>query len=338
MGLSPVLFKEFAMIFGQPLNLWWLLLLTGLIPLEAALWQEKQALIAKLFPGELAGLMLRQWDRRQHLIRRALFILALFFLVLALARPQWGKKTEVSGRLGIDVMIAIDVSKSMLAQDLTPNRLENAKASLNLIIDELAGNRIGLAAFAGTGFVNCPLTTDIGAAKLFLQSIDPDLIPDPGTDIGSAIQACVKAFGKSNNSKVIILLTDGEELSGSALAAAELAASENIKIFAVGIGSLNGSPIPDNGGFKKDKEGNLVLSRANPQLLNLLAEKTGGRAFMISQDRTGFQKLFAAISALPKQRLRQSLAYEYQDRFQLFIFLGLVCLAAEMLISERKNA
>jgi len=325
-------------IFGQPQNLFWLLLLLGLIVLELFLWRKKQALIAGLFPGELAGLMLRQWDRRKSIFRRVLFCLAIFFLVLSLSRPQWGKKIEVSGRLGIDVMIAMDVSKSMLAQDLLPNRLQNAKASLNLIIDELAGNRIGLVAFAGTAFVNCPLTTDVGAVKLFLQSIDPSLIPQPGTDIDSAIRACIKAFGKSNNSKVIILLTDGEELSGSALAAAELAAQEKIKIFAVGIGSLDGSPIPDDGGFKKDKAGNIVLSRANPELLDMLAEKTGGRAFMISQDQTGFQKLFAAVSALPKQRLQQSLAYQYQDRFQLFIFLGLLCLAAEMLISERKNA
>ncbi len=324
------------MIFGEPINLWWLLIVIVLIGLEIILWNKKRQLIVGLFPGELAGLMLRNWDKRKNLIKRLLFVLAIFFLILALARPQWGQKTEISGRMGIDVMIAIDVSKSMLAQDLSPNRLENAKSSLNLIIDELAGNRIGLAAFAGSSFVNCPLTTDVGAVKIFLKSIDTELIPNPGTDIGDAIQTCVKALGKSTNSKVIIILTDGEELTGSALDAAEIAKKEGIRIFAVGIGSVEGAPIPAEGGFKKDKEGNVILTRVNQELLQALSEKTGGRAFLINQDRIGFQKLFAAISALPKQRLKNSMAYQYQDRFQIFVFLSLFCLIAEMLIPERK--
>ena len=136
---------------------------------------------------------------------------------------------------------------------------------------------------------------------------------------------------------MIILLTDGEELNGSALAAADFAQKEGIRIFAVGIGSLEGAVIPAGGGFKKDKEGNVILSHANPQLLNALAGKTGGQSFMVSQDQTGFQKLFAAISLLPKQRLKQSIAYQYHDRFQIFIFLSLLCLVAELLISERKK-
>jgi Ca-activated chloride channel family protein len=324
-------------IFGEPLYLWLLLVLIGLIALEILLWNKKQKLISRLFPGDLAELMLGHWNKRNHLIKQALFVLAVFFLFIVLARPQWGQKTEVSGRMGIDVMIAIDVSKSMLAKDISPSRLENAKSSLNMIIDELAGNRIGLAAFAGSSFVNCPLTTDIGAVKLFLKSIDTDLIPDPGTDIGGAIQTCIKAFGKSSNSKVIILLTDGEELSGSAVAAAETAQKEGIRIFAVGIGSLEGAPIPVEGGFRKDREGNVILTRANPELLKALSEKTGGQSFMISSDQAGFQKLFTAISLLPKQRIKQSMVYQYHDRFQIFVFLSLLCLVAEMLISERKE-
>lgn len=325
------------MIFGAPINLWWFLILGGLICLEILLFRKKQELLSKLFPGNLSGLMLRQWDRNKYLIKHILFMLAIFFLILSLSRPQWGRKTEVLSRPGIDVMIAIDVSKSMLAQDISPNRLANAKTSLGLLIDELAGNRIGLVAFAGSSFINCPLTTDIGAIKIFLDSLDPDIIPNPGTDIGGAIQTCVKSFGGSNNSKVIILLTDGEDLDGLALDAADLSARAGIRIFAVGIGSLDGAPIPASGGFKKDKEGNIVLSRVNPELLNALSEKTRGRAFLISQDQTGFQKLFAAIAALPKQRLKQSITYQYQERFQIFVLLTIILLAAEMLISERKN-
>jgi Ca-activated chloride channel homolog len=323
-------------IFGEPLNLWFLLLVMGLISLEALLWKRKCELIARLFPGDLTALMLRRWSKKKYLIKRVLWGLAIFFLILALTRPQFGRGSETVDRLGIDIMIAMDVSKSMLAQDLSPNRLENAKNYLNLIIDELTGNRIGLVAFAGSSFINCPLTTDVGAVKIFLRSIDTELIPNPGTDIGSAIHACLKAFGKSRNSKVVILLTDGEDLTGSALAAAELAAKEGVRIFAVGIGSLEGAPIPTEGSFKKDKQGNVILTHVNPELLEVLSEKTGGRAFIVNQDRTGFQKLFAAVSVLPKQKLRHSLAYKYQERFQIFIFLSLLCLIAEMLISERR--
>jgi Ca-activated chloride channel homolog len=337
MVIPPVLFKEVAVIFAQPVNFWLLALVLTLIVLEIVLWRRRRKLISTLFPGELAELMLRNWDKRKFIIKRILFVLAIIFLVAALARPQWGKKIHTEGRMGIDVMIAVDVSKSMMAKDLSPNRLENAKSSLNLIIDELAGNRIGLVAFAGSSFVNCPLTTDVGAVKIFLKSIDTELIPTPGTDIGGAIEACIKAFGKSNNSKVIILLTDGEELTGSALTASELAQKESIRIFAVGIGSLEGAPVPAGGGFKKDKDGNVILTRANPELLKALSDKTGGQSFMISQEQTGFQKLFAAISLLPKQQLKQSLAYQYHDRFQIFIFLSLLCLLVEILISERKK-
>jgi Ca-activated chloride channel homolog len=335
--VSPFLFEEFAMIFSEPIYLLLLLAVIGLIVLEIILWIKKKKLIAVLFPGELTNLMFKNWNKKYYFIRTGLFVLAILFLILAIARPQWGQKTEISGRKGIDVMIAIDVSKSMLAADLTPTRLENAKSSLNLIIDELAGNRIGLVAFAGAGFINCPLTTDVGAVKTFLKSIDTDLIPDPGTDIDSAIRECIKAFGKSTNSKVIILLTDGEELTGSAVSAAELAEKEGIQIFAVGIGSPEGAPIPAAGGFRKDKNGNIIMTRVNLELLKVLSEKTGGRSFLISQDRTGFQKLFTAIALLPKQRLEQSVAYQYQDRFQIFIFLSLLCLIAEMLIPERKS-
>ena len=337
MVIPAFLFEEFAVIFGEPLDLWLLLSVIILIALEILIWRRRQKMISGLFPGELADLMLRKWSRKKHWLKQVLFILAIFFLIIALTRPQWGQKTEISGRMGIDVMIAIDVSKSMLAKDLSPNRLENAKNSLNLIIDELAGNRIGLISFAGSSFVNCPLTMDIGAVKIFLKSIDTDLIPDPGTDIGGAIEAGIKAFGKSNNSKVIILLTDGEELTGSALKAAELAQKEGIRIFAVGVGSVEGAPIPFENGFKKDREGNIILTRANPELLRALAEKTGGQSFMISHDQAGFQKLFTAISLLPKQKLKQSMVYQYQDRFQIFIFLSLLCLVAEILISERKK-
>lgn len=325
------------MIFGEPINLWWLLIVMVLVCLEILLWMKRRQLIFRLFPGELSCSMFRQWDKNKSLLKHSLFILAIFFLIIALTRPQWGKKIEISSQKGIDIMIAIDVSKSMLAKDLSPNRLENAKTSLNLLLDELAGNCIGLVTFAGTSFVNCPLTTDIGAVKIFLKSIDTELIPNPGTDIGKAIKTCVTAFGKSHNSKVIILITDGEELTGSAIDAADFAAREGIRIFAVGIGTLDGALIPTANGFKKDYAGNVVLSRANPELLHTLAEKSKGRAFLITQEQTGLQRLISAVSSLPGQQLKHQTTYQYQNRFQIFLCLVVMLLATEMLITERKK-
>ncbi len=334
------------MIFGNAVYLWSILAVIGLIILEVFLYKKRQQQLEALFPGDLKSLMLKNWDKNKHIIKIILFVLAIFFLTIALARPQWGKKTQITGRRGIDVIIAIDTSKSMLAEDLKPNRLENAKTSLALLTEQLAGNRVGLVAFAGQApygaLVQCPLTTDIEAIKLFLNSIDTNLIQTPGTNINDAIKTSIKAFGKTKNSKAIILLTDGEQLDGNALAAADEAARNNIRIYAVGIGSLDGATIPvfDNRGnrvgVKKDK-GEVVLSRANPELLTMLAQKTKGRSFMITNDTNGFQKLFAAISSLPKQNLKNSAAYQYKDRFQVFIFLSLLCLVVEMMISERRK-
>jgi len=330
-------------IIGNPRILWLLILLIGLIAAEYRLWKDKLRILSGLFPGDLENIMLGQWDRKKHLIRLALFWAAIFLLIIAMAAPEWGKKEQASNLSGIDAMIAVDVSKSMLAEDLLPNRLSNAKTSLNLLMDQLAGNRVGLVGFAGSSFINCPLTTDIGAAKMFLDSINTDLIPNGGTDIGGAIEKCVQAFGRSVNSKVIILLTDGEDLGGSALSAADLAAKEGIRIFAIGIGSPAGALVPvydENGkrsGFKKDEKGEPVLSRVDTGLLREIAQKTGGQAFLVSENSSGFQNLFAAISALPKHKLSGRLAYQYEERFQIFLFLCITCLAAEMLISERKN-
>ena len=330
------------MIFGNAVYLWLLLLVVGLVALEIFSSRKRQELLNQLFPGDLKSLMLKNWDKNKHIVKIVLFILAIFFLSISLSRPQWGKKTDLSGRRGIDVIIAIDTSKSMLAEDLKPNRLENAKTSLGLLAEELAGNRVGLVAFAGRAFVQCPLTTDIEAIKLFLNSIDTNLIQTPGTNISDAIRTSIRAFGKTKNSKAIILLTDGEQLDGNALSGADEAARDNIRIYAVGIGSLDGATIPvfDNRGnrvgIKKDK-GEVVISRANPELLNMLAKKTKGRAFMITEGTNGFQKLFAAISSLPKQNLKNQAAYQYKDRFQIFIFLSLLCLVTELMVSERRK-
>jgi Ca-activated chloride channel homolog len=184
---------------------------------------------------------------------------------------------------------------------------------------------------------------DIGAVLMFLESVGPDLIPVPGTDIGSAIRTAINAFGQSGTGKAIVLITDGEDLLGGARSAADEAASKGIRIFPVGIGSEGGEPVVDVDeegnvrGFKKDKKGEIVVSRLDVNLLNEIAKKTGGQAFFVTDRGTSLSNLMGAVALLPKSQIKHQSNYGYQEQFQIFIFLSLVCLLAEFLMTERKK-
>jgi len=330
-------------IFQNPVQLFWLLALAMLIVHDRFHQKKRDGLMSHLFGAELAPLMLSRFDPKARTMKRLLFYLALFFLILALAQPQWGKRQETVSASGIDVVIAVDVSKSMNAADLKPTRLMNAKVALDLISGGLAGDRLALVAFAGSSFIECPLTPDVGAVQMFLGDLTTDLIPVGGTDIGSAIRTSILAFGESKASKAIILITDGEDLSGGARGAADEAASRGIRIYPVGIGTAAGNPVPaqdDSGnqtGYKKDKSGQIVVSRLDEQLLNDIAQKTGGSAFFAGDKGSTLPQLMAAVAALPRSPLSRSSGYEYADRFQWFLFISFICLAFELLISERKK-
>ena len=315
------------MILINAVHLLWLLVLAVLIILEFLFLKRREKDLNLLFKRELRELMLKQWDARKFYLKKVLFFLALFFLIIALAQPQWGKREETLARPGIDVIFAIDVSRSMLAEDLRPNRLENAKGALAMLSDQLAGNRLGLLAFAGSSFLECPLTADIGAVKLFLEAVTPDLIPVPGTDIGGAMRTAVRAFGESKNSKAVILITDGEDLYGGALAAAKEAAGSGVRLYPVGIGTELGAPVPGKPS---------VVSRLDARLLTEMARSTGGSAFFVGERGTALPGLMAAIASLPRQSIKQLLAHEYNDHFQIFILLSILCLLAEFVIMERK--
>ncbi|KAF0133002.1 MAG: uncharacterized protein FD145_1477 [Candidatus Saganbacteria bacterium] len=323
------------MIFSNPMHLLWIIILAGIIIYDYFTGGKK--LFSPLFEKELYPVMLKNWDEKMFYIKKGLFYSAIFFLIIAMSQPQWGKKDEILSAPGIDIVFAIDVSKSMLAKDLKPNRLENAKSSLNLLLDQLAGNRLALVAFAGTSFIECPLTSDIGAVKLFLSSIRPDLIPVPGTDIGGAIKTSARAFGESKNSKAIILITDGEDLAGNA------ASVKGIRIYPIGIGTSLGEPVPEideNGnevGVKRNEKGEVVVSRLDEKLLNEIARNSGGQAFFVGDRGSTLPELMGAIAMLPKQKIKGSFSSEYNDHFQIFIFLSIICLAAEFILTSRRK-
>ena len=314
-----------------------------------------------LFYEELNNVMLANWDRNKHNIRKILYFAAMFFISIALSDPRWSRKSEKDQPpdftgYGTDIVIAVDVSKSMLASDLKPNRLENAKSALNLILNSkiISGNRVGLVSFAGSSFIQCPLTTDINALSLFVEELKPDLIPIGGTDIGGAIRTCLKTLGESPvPSKSIILITDGEDTGNDALAATEEAALQKVKIFTIGIGSELGETLPEldeNGnltGVKRDKNGNIVISRLDSNLIKTIAQKTGGNYYIVEANSTGntnissiLSGIWTSLSAIPKQKIKFHISpvYEYKERFQIFLVIGILCLMGEFILSERKKS
>jgi Ca-activated chloride channel family protein len=263
---------------------------------------------------------------------------------VALANPQIGTKLEEVTRQGVDIIIAVDVSKSMLAEDITPNRLEKAKHAIGRFLDLLEGDRIGLVAFAGMAHVQCPLTLDYSAAKLFLSVIDPALIPQPGTAIGEAIKSATKAFNaQERKHKVLILITDGEDHEADPLEATKEAGQQGVIIYTVGIGSPQGVPIPEYNqagsqiGFKKDRQGSVVTTKLDIYTLQKIAFETGGKYYLASSSESELDEIYDEITSLEKKELVSKQFSQYEDRFQIFLAIGFLLLVAEILIPERRK-
>jgi Ca-activated chloride channel family protein len=274
----------------------------------------------------------------------ALIILAYCSLVIALANPQIGTKTEEVKREGIDIMVALDVSTSMLAEDIKPNRLEKAKHEVSKLIELLKGDRIGLVAFSGMAHVQCPLTLDYSAARLFLSIIDTDLIPQPGTALGDAIRTSLKSFNREERKhKVLILITDGEDHESKPLEAAEEAEQEGVIIYTVGIGSPQGVPIPlynrsgFQTGFKKDRSGSVVTTKLDVTTLQKVAFQTGGKYYLASSGEAELDEIYDEIASLEKKELVSRQFSQYEDRFQIFLIIGFILILLEYLLPERKK-
>lgn len=290
----------------------------------------------------LEKLMIYSNTGRQN-IKIFLVVSSLFLFLVALARPQIGTKLEEVKREGVDIFVAIDVSLSMIAEDIKPNRLEKAKHEVANLVNRLEGDRIGLIAFSGEAFVQCPLTLDYGATKMFLDIIDPNLIPVPGTAIGKAIEKSIQSFVETERKhKVLILITDGEDTVEDPMKMAEVAEKEGIVIYTVGIGSPQGQPIPlyDNAGkqvgYKKDKQGNVVTSKLDELALEKIALQTSGKYYN-ANDKLELDKIYDAIGSMEKKELSSRIFSQYEDRFQYFLALGLFLLLVDVLLPERKR-
>lgn len=318
------------------LHLLWLLPLLVVFYIFA--FKAKKRALARFGNPELLKKLSRNTSRGRQIAKIALVLSSMFFFILALARPQIGSKIEEVKREGIDVMVAMDVSNSMLARDIPPSRLDKAKHVVETFISRLRGDRIGLIAFAGDAFVQCPLTLDYGAAKIFLDIMSPDLIPTPGTAVGKAIGKAIEAFDqKDRKYKVLVLITDGEDHGEDVMKYAEEAERQGIIIYTVGIGSPEGQPIPESeaGGFKKDRKGDVVITKLDEFTLEKVALQTNGKYYRASSGEAELDAIYDDIGKMEKKELGSFQFSQFEDRFQYFIAIALLLLLLEFVLPER---
>ena len=322
--------------------LWGLLL----IPLLALffVWSRisRRRALKKFGQQEILGQLMPYSSGTRPVVKFIILMLALAFFIVGIARPQFGSKLKTEKREGVELMIALDVSNSMMAEDIQPNRLERAKRAISRLVDRLKDDKIGLIVFAGDAYTQLPITTDYNSAKLFLNSVNTQIVPKQGTAIGAAIDLARKSFtpnGEAN--KAIVIITDGENHEDDALASAKAALDEGAIVHTIGMGLPSGSPIPvfRNGqtDYLKDRDGNVVVTKLNEQMLEQIAATGGGIYVRANNAQVGLNALFDEINKMEKQEMETRTYSEYDDQFQYFFAVGLFLLLLEFVILERKN-
>ncbi len=332
------------MKFGshEILNALWLLL-----PLFFFLrwaWKKRLQALTRFGNIELVERLMAGVSRQKQKAKLWLIFFVFAFSLFALSRPLWGQKEQLLISQGHDIIVALDVSRSMLAEDIKPSRLERAKHEISALIDRLQGNRIGVVIFAGEAFVQCPLTLDYAAAKILLSEVEVGSVPVPGTAISKAIDKSLESFPPGEReSRVLILITDGEDTVGEPKESAEEAEKEGILIYAIGIGDPLGVPIPirdESGSLKeyvKDKAGNVVTSKLDEDTLRSICLTTGGAYYPVRADSFELDAIYDHMQERREQRLMEERFISQEERFQYFLFPALVFLLIEMLLSDRKR-
>ena len=298
----------------------------------------QKARAARLGDPELVNKLMPDVSSSKGWLRVTFFSLAFLFFVLGLARPQLGARLQERETSGVEIMIALDVSNSMLAQDYSPNRLERAKLAISRLVDKLAGDRIGLVIFAGESFVQLPITTDDVSAKAFLNSIQPGSIPIQGTATADALMTAARSFStQSEKSRAIILISDGEDHEGNVLETAESIAQEGIKIYCIGVGSPKGEPIPMGGDMLRDKDGNIVVTRLNENSLREIASAGGGEYVRAAAGEFGLNPIIENIRSIEASKFRSVVFEDFDEQYMYFFAIALFFFIIEMLIGERRS-
>ena len=325
------------LMFARAHFLWLLLLVPAILLGYALLRRGRRRRVRRFGDEALVDALMPSWSGAKGWWRTVLFCLGFACFAIGLARPLLGAKLVERETKGAEIMICLDVSNSMLAQDYTPDRLSRAKLAISRIVDRLDGDRIGLIIFAGNSFVQLPITTDYVSAKMFLNSIDTQSIPVQGTAIGEALQTAAKSFSlQSEKSRAIIVITDGENHEDDAVDMARQVAGTGIRIYTIGVGSLQGQPIPKDGDLMKDKDGNIVVTRLDEETLKRIASVGGGAYVHAGGEEFGLNPILDEIRKLEDERFNSVVFEEYDEQYMYFFAAALLFFVLEMLIGERR--
>ena len=330
--------------FAHPGTLWYLLLLPAMILFFWYVYQQRRKSAGAFASHSMLERLAADASVRKWFLKGSLVVLAIGFIIVGLANPLMGTRLEDVKQEGVDLFIALDVSLSMKAEDVKPNRLEKAKYEIGNLVRRLSGDRIGLIVFSGQSYVQFPLTTDYSAANLFLDVVDVESVPDPGTAIGSAISLALKSFDwEAQTQKVLVIITDGENNEGDATALAEEAAKKGVLIYTIGMGSPTGVPIPlyDGNGrqtdFKRDRSGNIVLTKLDQATLEKIAANGNGKYYQASNAQDELDAIYKDINALQKREFGTKQFTDFEDQFQYFLGAAFLLLLCEVIISDRKT-
>jgi len=323
--------------FAQAQYLVLLLLVPVFFILYAVMLRLRRSRLRKFGDEALVNELMPSHSVSKGWVRLTLFSLAFLFFVIGLSRPQIGAKLKEQKTKGVEIMIALDVSNSMLAEDYSPNRLERAKLAISKLVDKLRDDRIGLIVFAGNSFVQLPVTTDYVSAKMFLNTITTESVPVQGTAIGDAINTAFRSFSaQSEKSRAIIIITDGENHEDDPVAAARQAAQFGVKVFTIGVGSPEGQPIPVDGELLRDKNGEIVVTRLDESVLQEVADAGNGKYVRAGNSEFGLAPVVDEIRRMDAEEFNSVVFEEFDEQYMYFFAIALVLLVIEMLIGSRK--
>lgn len=325
--------------FEDPIYLWMLLIIPILVLVRFIVWRKRKRNLRKFGDSSLLKEMMPDVSKYRPTIKFCLLLSAITILIFMIARPQVGSKISHEKREGIEVLIALDISNSMLAQDVIPSRLEKSKLLIEDLVDHFTNDKVGLVVFAGDAFVQLPITNDYVSAKMFLQNINPSLITTQGTDLARAISLSQSCFTQREHiGRAIIVITDGEDHEGGALEAAREAYKKGINVFILGVGTSKGAPIPDgNGGYLKDNSGQTVLSALNEQMCQQVAKAGNGVYIHVDNTSDAQERLNKELSKL-QSGISDTVVYsEYNEQFQIFGIILLLLLIVETILLESRN-
>ena len=321
--------------------LWWLITIPVFVIAYIIITKRKQRQLMEFGDPELMAQLMPDASKSRPIVKFTLLIVALALLIVAAARPQYGQQEKTVKRQGIEVMVALDISNSMLAEDVAPNRLDRAKQMLSKMIDNMTDDKVGLVVFAGEAFTQLPITCDYVSAKMFLNTISPKLIPTQGTAIGAALQTAIRSFGsqESDAGRAIILITDGENHEDDATAVAKQAQELGIQVFVIGIGKPEGSPIPvpSTNDYIKDRSGQVVVSRLNEEMCQEIAQAGKGAYVRCDNTNTAMRALQQELDRIATTDLETTVYADYNEQYQSFLLIALLLLVIDCFILMRQN-